>query len=331
MAMINADEGANLIAVADVIDKSSLNLPNSMPYYTSIDKMLSEHPEIDVVNICSPNYFHAPQAIQVLRSGRHVVVEKPLALSTADALQIAQAEKESGKTAFMVMQNRYSPPSKWLKSLMDQKTLGKLYAINVNCFWNRNRDYYADGHWHGTQKYDGGTLFTQFSHYIDILLWLVGPIDIISASFNDYAHHDTTDFEDTGIVQFRTADGAMGNLNYSTAVPLGNLETSIIIIGEKGSVKVAGQYMNEVVHCNIENYTMPELAPSNPPNDYGAYKGSAANHCYVIENVVRTLNNLDQPTTPIADGINVIDTIERIYKFRPATGFPCSRTLSYRP
>ena len=214
------------------------------------------------------------------------------------------------------MQNRYSPPSIWLKEVVENKIIGDIFLVQVNCFWNRDERYYKKGSWKGTQDLDGGTLFTQFSHFIDIIYWLFGDIDNIQGKFNDYTHKENTDFEDSGVVSFDFINGGMGCLNYSTAVWGANLESSITIIGSKGSVKVGGQYMNEVEFCNIKDYNMPELKPSNPPNDYGLYKGSAANHHFIIENVVDTLKGNNSATTNALEGLKVVEIIERIYNIR---------------
>jgi predicted dehydrogenase len=214
------------------------------------------------------------------------------------------------------MQNRYSPPSEWIKSVVEQGVLGEIHMVQLNCYWNRDDRYYKKGGWKGTQGLDGGTLFTQFSHFIDIMYWLFGDIDNIQGKFADFTHADSTDFEDSGFVSFDFNNGGMGSLNYSTAVANQNLESSITIIGEKGSVKIGGQYMNEVEVCNIRDYEMPELQEANPANDYGPYKGSAANHNFVIGNVIDTLNGNTSATTNALEGLKVVEIIERIYKVR---------------
>ena len=214
------------------------------------------------------------------------------------------------------MQNRYSPPSEWIKEIIDKRLMGNIYMVQLNCYWNRDERYYKEGGWKGTNELDGGTLFTQFSHFIDIMFWLFGDIKNIQGKFADFNHEDTTEFEDSGFVSFEFLKGGMGSLNYSTAVWNQNLESSMTIIGEKGSVKIGGQYMNEIEVCNIDGYEMPELAPSNPANDYGAYKGSAANHHYIIENVVNSLKERTQPTTNALEGLKVVEIIERIYAVR---------------
>ena len=287
-----------------------------VPYFRSIEELLNSGLQMDVVNICTPNYFHSSYALLCLEHGLHVVLEKPIALTRLDAEQIVFKSLQVSKHVFCVMQNRYSPPSVWLKQVIDEKLLGDIYMVQLNCFWNRDSRYYKPGNWHGDGKLDGGTLYTQFSHFIDIMYWLFGDITNIKGNFHDFNHQDLTDFEDSGVVTFDFLSGGMGSLTYSTSVWDTNLESSITIVGENGTIKVAGQYMNEVVYCHIKDYEMPILAPSNPPNDYGAYKGSAQNHHYVIQNVVEKLNSDGQITTNVLEGLKVIDIIERIYQVR---------------
>jgi len=315
--MIRRNADAELVAVCDILPKEDVGLAEiEVPYFCSIDELLDSGLTIDVVNICTPNAFHAEYAIKALEHKYHVVLEKPIALSKHDAEKIVFKSLEVSKHVFCVMQNRYSPPSVWLKEIVNQNVLGQVYMVQLNCFWNRDERYYKKGNWHGDGKLDGGTLFTQFSHFIDIMYWLFGDITNIRGNFHDFNHQTLTDFEDSGVVSFDFVNGGMGCLNYSTSVWDTNLESSITIIGENGTIKVAGQYMNEVVYCHIKDYVMPELAPSNPPNDYGAYKGSAQNHHYIIQNVVEKLNECGSITTNVLEGLKVIDIIERIYKVR---------------
>lgn len=323
MEMIRRNPETQVVAICDIKPKEELELTDSdnIPFFDSIDALLKSGIDIDVVNICTPNGYHAQYAIKALETGHHVVLEKPIALRKHDAEQVVYKSLEMSKHVFCVMQNRYSPPSVWLKEVVSQKLLGKIYMVQLNCYWNRDDRYYKPGNWHGTQELDGGTLFTQFSHFIDIMYWLFGDITNIKGKFADFSHKDLTDFEDSGFVSFDFVQGGMGSLNYSTSVWNKNLESSITIIGEKGTIKVAGQYMNEVTYCDIEGYTMPELAPSNPPNDYGPYKGSAQNHHYVIQNVVDTLKQNGQISTNVLEGLKVIDIIERIYEVRDNSGW----------
>ncbi|MDD5186560.1 MAG: Gfo/Idh/MocA family oxidoreductase [Paludibacter sp.] len=317
--MIRQNADSELVAVCDVLPKEQLGLSNiKEAFFSTIDELLAADLDIDVINICTPNGFHAEYAIKALQAQKHVVLEKPIALSKHDAERILFKSLEMSHHVFSVMQNRYSPPSVWLKEITDNKILGDIFMVKLDCYWNRDERYYKKGNWHGDAKLDGGTLFTQFSHFIDIMYWLFGDIQNIRGNFADFSHKDLTDFEDSGVVTFDFVNGGMGNLNYSTAVWDTNLESSITIIGSKGTVKVAGQYMNEVTYCHIKDYVMPELAASNPPNDYGLYKGSAQNHHYVIENVVEKLTDKGTITTNVLEGLKVVEIIERIYAVRDA-------------
>jgi predicted dehydrogenase len=315
--MIRLNPDSELVAVCDVLSKEQLGLTDiKEAYFSNIDDLLAADLDIDVINICTPNGFHAEYAIKALQVKKHVVLEKPIALTKLDAENILFKSLEMSRHVFCVMQNRYSPPSVWLKELIDNHTLGDIFMIKLDCYWNRDDRYYKKGNWHGDAKLDGGTLFTQFSHFIDIMYWLFGDVQNIRGNFADFSHKELTDFEDTGVVTFDFVNGGMGSLNYSTSVWDANLESSITIIGSKGTVKVAGQYMNDVTYCHIKDYVMPELAPSNPPNDYGLYKGSAQNHHYVIENVIEKLSDKGTITTNVLEGLKVVDIIERIYAVR---------------
>jgi len=315
--MILRNPQAELVAVCDVLSQEACKISHTeIPFYQSFDEMLETITNVDVLNVCTPNGLHAEMAVKALEKGLHVVIEKPIALTKSDAEKIVFKSLERHKNVFCVMQNRYSPPSVWLKKVMDQRLLGKLFHVQINCYWNRDGRYYTRKNWHGDAQLDGGTLFTQFSHFIDIMYWLFGDIKNISGQFKDFNHQHLTDFEDTGIVNFEFIDEGIGTLNYSTAIYNENLESSLTIIGEKGTIKVAGQYMNEVVYCNIQGYEMPELEASAPPNDYGLYKGSAQNHHLVIQNVVDTLNGNVPISTNALEGLKVVDIIERIYAVR---------------
>lgn len=315
MAMRNPN--AQLVALADVRPKQDLGLEAyDVPFFASIDEMLNAGLDMDVVCICTPNGLHAEQSIKALEARKHVVCEKPMGLTKAECEQVIFKSLQVSRHVFCVMQNRYSPPSKWIKEVVDQKLLGDVFMVQVNCYWNRDERYYKPGNWKGTKNLDGGTLFTQFSHFIDIMYWLFGDITDINARFNDFTHQGITEFEDSGFINFNFVNGGMGSINYSTAVWDKNLESSITIIGSKGSIKLGGQYMNEVEYCHIKEYTMPQLEETNPPNDYGPYKGSAANHHYVIENVVDTLQGRTTATTNALEGLKVVEIIERIYSLK---------------
>lgn len=315
--MIRREEEGELIAMVDIRSKEECEAQDfNVPFFNSMEDLLSSGLDFDVVNICTPNGLHANQSLIALEAKKHVVCEKPMGLSKEECEKVIFKSLQMSKNVFCVMQNRYSPPSQWIKSVVENNTLGEIYMVQLNCYWNRDDRYYKKGGWKGTPDLDGGTLFTQFSHFIDIMYWLFGDIDNIQGRFADFNHKDTTAFEDSGFVSFDFINGGMGCINYSTSVANQNLESSLTIIGSKGSVKIGGQYMNEVEVCNITDYEMPILAASNPANDYGPYKGSAANHNYVIQNVINTLKGKTTATTNALEGLKVVEIIERIYKKR---------------
>ncbi|CDE62885.1 putative uncharacterized protein [Parabacteroides sp. CAG:409] len=316
--MVVRDPGAELVALCDIRPKEELGIEAyPVAFFSDMTSLLQSGLDIDVINICVPNGLHAELAIQAIESGHHVVIEKPMALQVQDAERVLQTSLKYQKEVFCVMQNRYSPPSVWIKQMIDSGRLGKIYLVQLNCFWNRDERYYKLGGWHGDACLDGGTLFTQFSHFIDIMYWLFGDIQHIQARFADFNHQQLTDFEDSGLVTFEFVNGGMGCLNYSTAVWNKNMESSMLIVAENGSVKIGGQYMNEVEYCHIKDYEMPELAPTNPGNDYGPYKGSAQNHNFVIRNVVEVLQHTgSQNTTTALEGLKIVDIIRRIYALK---------------
>jgi len=316
-AMITNNKECELVALSDSMDKNRLGIDNyNVPFFSSLDELLHSGLSFDVLCIATPNGLHEEQALKGLRAGYHVVIEKPMALSKAGCERIIYEALHQHKQVFCVMQNRYSPPSVWLKDILRRKLLGRIFMVQINCYWNRDDRYYKKGGWHGTKELDGGTLFTQFSHFIDIMFWLFGDIENLKGKFRSFNHEGLTDFEDSSFVNFDFVNGGIGCLNYSTSIWNENLESSITIIGENGTVKVGGQYMNEVEICNIRDYQMPELPPANPPNDYGAYKGSAANHHYIFENVVDVLKGRAPITTNALEGLKVVEIIEKIYQLK---------------
>lgn len=315
--MIRRNPEAELIALVDVQTAEICGAAQfEVPFFNTMEALLESELQFDVVNVCTPNGLHAEQSIKALEAKKHVVVEKPMGLTTEQCEKVIFKSLQQSKNVFCVMQNRYSPPSEWIKDVVERAVLGEIFMVQLNCYWNRDDRYYKADGWKGKQDLDGGTLFTQFSHFIDIMYWLFGDIDNIQGKFADFTHKETTDFEDSGFVNFDFINGGMGSINYSTSVADQNLESSMTIIGKNGSIKIGGQYMNEVEVCNIQGYEMPVLAPTNPGNDYGAYKGSAANHHYVIANVIDTLKGRTSATTNALEGLKVVDIIERIYKVR---------------
>jgi len=283
------------------------------PFFHSIEDFISSSIQADVINICVPNGLHYSLAKIALKNGYHVVIEKPMALKKSDCEDLIYLSLQMSKDIFIVKQNRFSPPSQLLKNIVVNEQLGKIILVQINCFWNRDDRYYMPGNWKGTKRLDGGTLFTQFSHFIDIMYWIFGDIINVNSKFSNFTHNDLTEFEDTGVVNFEFINGGLGCITFTTSTWDKNMESSITVIGENGTIKIGGQYMNEIEYCHINNFKLPELPPTNPPNDYGPFKGSAANHHFVIDNVINTLNGHDKITANAMEGLKVVEIIERIY------------------
>ena len=315
----------DLIAISDKIpleeilinkNKNIRNL-DTIKFHNNFRDLLKIS-EIDVVNICTPNWLHYEMAFEAISNGKHVLIEKPMTLSSKKANHLVDYAKKNKRFVFCVMQNRFSPTIMWLKKIIEQKKLGRIFSIHVNCFWNRNEKYYTLSDWHGKLELDGGPLYTQFSHFIDILYWLFGEIkNIVKAEFINFRKSKLIDFEDSGFLNFDFSGGAKGTLNYSTSIWQKNFESSIIVNAEKGTIKIGGQYMDKLDYCHIENYEKPIINNSDLKcNDYGTYKGSAANHDRVIENIVNVILNNHEIATSGSEGAKIVEIIEKIYSFR---------------
>jgi predicted dehydrogenase len=225
---------------------------------------------------------------------------------------IQEAEK-ANKRLFAIKQNRFNPPVAAVKQIIDEGKLGQIHSVQLSCFWNRNEDYYKDS-WKGTQDMDGGTLFTQFSHFVDLLYWMIGDVRNAYALTGNFSHKNIIDFEDTGVVALEFNNGALGTINYTVNSYGKNMEGSLTIFGEKGTVKIGGQYLNELEYQNIEGFKIENLPQGNTANNYGNYQGSMSNHDKIYENLVDVLTNDGVITTNAFEGLKTVEIIEKIYK-----------------
>jgi UDP-N-acetyl-2-amino-2-deoxyglucuronate dehydrogenase len=282
--------------------------------YVTLDELLQQEKELDLVSVCTPNALHAEQSIQVLEAGIHVLCEKPMAITVEDCERMIAASDKAKKHLFIVKQNRFNVPIAELKQIIDEGRLGKIIDVQLNCFWNRNNKYYESSDWKGKKELDGGTLFTQFSHFIDLLYWMVGDVKNIHAITRNFIHQGIIDFEDSGVIALEFENGAIGTVNYTVNSFEKNMEGSITVFGEKGTVKVGGQYLNTLEYQNIENYKMETVFETKPANDYGYYQGSMSNHDKVYDNVVDVLNENGTVATSGFEGLKTVEIIERIYK-----------------
>lgn len=312
--MILQNPDCELLAVIDSDKKVLESVDKSIGIYHDIESFLCSGVKADVCCVCTPNGYHVTHAVLALEANMHVVVEKPFALNYIDAKSVISLAEKKSRTVFNVMQNRFSPPIQWLKEIVDSGVLGNILFVQINCFWNRDERYYTKDSWHGDPKLDGGTLFTQFSHFIDILYWIFGDIENINSKIANINHPYLEAFDDSGVAGFTFQKGGIGALSFTTNAYKCNLESSITIMAEKGTIKVGGQYMDTLEYCNIDNYNIPDLPVTAPGNDYGTYKGSAQNHGYIYEDVVNVLKHGKEQTINPKDGAMVINIIERIYK-----------------
>lgn len=304
------NEQSHLVAICD--EKTIEEKIEGVGYFTSLEAMLQDE-NIDVVNVCTPNYLHHPHTMLSLQYKKHVVCEKPMAISVSQCNEMIEAAIENEKTIFVVKQNRFNEPVQQVKKLMNENVLGNIYFINVNCFWNRNEYYYNESNWRGKKELDGGCLFTQFSHFIDILYYLFGEIKNVQGLIKNF-NHAYTEVEDSGSFVMETINGAIVNFNFSTCSFEKNMEGAITILAENGTVKIGGQYLNTIEYQHIKAVQLPEINIVAKSNDYGKYQGSMSNHDKIIANVINTLQGKDTIMTNATEGMQVVKIIEEMYR-----------------
>lgn len=305
----------NLVALCDVDPQKleSLTQQYKVPGYSDLDELLKSEKNIDVISICTPNGLHAQHTIKSLRAGHHVLCEKPMCINVHECGEMIQAAEKANKRLFIVKQNRFNPPVVAVKKLIDEGKLGKIFTVQLNCFWNRNPEYYSTSDWKGTRSLDGGTLYTQFSHFIDLLYFMIGDVQEARAFAGNYNHLNQIEFEDNGVVALRFYNGVLGTINYTVNSYKKNMEGSIAIFAEKGTVKIGGQYLNELEYQMIEDFEIKDLPEGNPPNMYGQYIGSMSNHAQVYDNVVDVLSNGGIIATNGFEGLKTVEIIDKIY------------------
>lgn len=280
--------------------------------FSSLEELLQQVPEVEVVSICTPNGLHAGHTITSFRAGKHVICEKPMAINPYDCGEMIKEAEKANRRLFIIKQNRFNPPVAAVKQLIDEGKLGKLYSMHLSCYWNRNPEYYQNS-WKGSKSLDGGTLYTQFSHFIDLLYWMFGDVKEVTAFLANYHHKEIIEFEDSGVVNLQFYSGAIGSIHYTVNAHAKNMEGSLTIFGEKGTVKIGGQYLNELEYQEIEGYRIDNLPPGNPPNQYGNYVGSMSNHDQVYANVVEVLSKQGIIATNGFEGLKTVEIIDKIY------------------
>lgn len=309
-----AKDFGELIGVCDIVAEKVNHFGElfGTSTFTNIEKLLLEI-KPDIVVICTPNGMHAQHAILAMKSGAHVLCEKPMSIDVQDAKEMIEVSQQTSRHLLIVKQNRFNPPVQAIKKLLDENKLGRIMSFQINCFWNRNEAYYENS-WHGTKSLDGGSLFTPFSHFIDLLYWYLGDIKSIQSKIGNFKHSSMIEIEDTGVVLFEMQCGALGTLNYTINANGKNMEGSIALFGEKGTVKIGGEYLNELSYQSIEGLTIQNIKASNPQNQYEGYAGSMNNHHLVYENLLNVIKHNHQPHVNMFEALKTVEIISCIYK-----------------
>lgn len=251
-AITKHQDRLNLTAVCDRDETAAQAVAQEhhADVYTNLDVML-EKADIDLVILCTPSGLHPRQAIQVAESGRHVLTEKPMATRWQDGLDMVRACDKAEVRLFVVKQNRLNPPIQALKRAITEGRFGRIYMANVNVFWTRPQDYYDQGGWRGSWEWDGGAFMNQASHYVDLIQWLLGPVDSVQAMMGTLGRK--IEAEDSGVLNIRWRQGTMGSVNVTMLTYPKNYEGSITLLGEKGTVRIGGVAVNEVQHWEFED------------------------------------------------------------------------------
>jgi UDP-N-acetyl-2-amino-2-deoxyglucuronate dehydrogenase len=304
-------EGLSLVAVCDVVESRARDTAEraGVPWFTSFERMLSEVP-CEIVAVCTPSGLHPSHGIAAARAGRHVVSEKPMAITLAGADELVHACDEAGVRLFVVKQNRLNPAIQLLKRAVDRGRFGRIYMANTTVRWSRPQEYYDQAPWRGTWEFDGGAFMNQASHYVDLIQWLVGPVESVIAKTATLARR--IEAEDSGVAVLRFRSGALGSIEVTMLTYPRNLEGSITILGERGTVKIGGTAVNRVDHWIFSDYDdddkLVESAATNPPNVYGF------GHEGYYRNVLAVLRGEAEPETDGRSGRKSLELILGIYE-----------------
>ena len=304
-------DGLELVAACDVSEDRARALaePRGIPWYTSYEKMLAEVPA-EIVTIATPSGYHPAQGVLAAKAGRHVVTEKPMAISLRGADDLVQACDAAGVHLFVVKQNRLNAPVQMLKRAVDRGRFGRLYLANCTVRWTRPQEYYEQAPWRGTWEFDGGAFMNQASHYVDLIQWIVGPVENVMAKTATLGRKIET--EDTGVAILRFRSGALGVIEVTMLTYPQNMEGSLTVLGEKGTAKIGGTAVNKVEHWAFaDSDPDDELIHSldtNPPNVYGF------GHEGYYRNVLAVLRGEAKPDTDGRAGRKSLELILGIYE-----------------
>lgn len=314
VSVICNEKMAELVAVCDKDEEKCKKISsehNNIPYYTSYKKML-DCVKVDIVDVCTPNFLHAKMSIDAMNKGNNVLVEKPLSLTASDSKKMIATAKKNKVKLFVVKQNRFNRPVAFVQKLIAENKLGKILMINTNVLWNRNNEYYSKSDWRGKIKLEGGSLYTQASHFVDLLIWWCG--DVVSAKTTIATKNHKIETEDCGVSILKFKKGGLGLIEWTTCIYEKNYEGSITIIAEKGTIKIGGQYLNKIEYWNVESIPCPDPSVIEENKIYERDKGTKSNHDLVISNYISILNNNGGELVGGEEGIKTIEAIEKIYK-----------------
>lgn len=301
---------AELVAICDV-DSAALQkavLGTGAKGYAHLDELLNAG-GFDVVVLTTPSGLHANQGIQIARRGFHVVTEKPMATRWEDGKQLVRACDDAGVRLFVVKQNRRNSTLQLLKRALDKRRFGRIYMVNVNVFWTRPQSYYDSAKWRGTWEFDGGAFMNQASHYVDLLDWLIGPVESIQAFTATLARN--IEVEDTGVLSIKWRSGALGSMNVTMLTYPQNLEGSITVLGEKGTAKIGGVAVNE-----IQNWLFADGDSDDELVKSASYETSSVygfGHALYYENVIQTLRGQAEPETDGREGLRSLELLIAVY------------------
>lgn len=299
-----------LVAVCDV-DRPALEravTQTGAKGFDNLQEMLS-HSNADIVVLATPSGLHPDQAVQVANSGRHVMTEKPMATRWADGKRMVAACDAAGVRLFVVKQNRRNATLQLLKRAVDKDRFGRIYLTAINVFWSRPQSYYDSAAWRGTWEFDGGAFMNQASHYVDLLDWLIGPIESVQAYTGTLARN--IEVEDTGVMAVRWRSGALGSVNVTMLTYPKNMEGSITILGEKGTVRVGGVAVNEIEHWEFAEPDADDELVKNASYQTTSVYGFG--HPLYYENVIRVLRGEVEPETDGREGLKSLEVLIACY------------------
>ncbi|MES2150749.1 MAG: Gfo/Idh/MocA family oxidoreductase [Pseudomonadota bacterium] len=309
-AIVQHEQRCELVGVCDIdpraLEKAAAST-GARPYATLTD-MLAQC-DADAVIVATPSGLHPEQSCQIARAGRHVITEKPMATRWEDGKRMVAACDAAGVRMFVVKQNRRNATLQLLKSAVEKKRFGRLYMVNLNVFWTRPADYYSSAKWRGTWEYDGGAFMNQASHYVDLIDWIVGPVESLQAYTATLARD--IEVEDTGVLSLRWRNGALGSMNVTMLTYPRNLEGSITLLGETGTVRIGGVAVNEVQQW--------DFASSDPDDEKvreASYQTTSVygfGHPLYYDNVIKVLRGEAEPETDGREGLKSLEVLIAAY------------------